>query len=203
MSPGRSAAAAYARAVQRCWARHVDHAKVLSPREWELVRSWHVRGIPLEIVEQAIASAVEGRRRPPRSLAHLGAAVEESWAVVCQGRSPTPDGAPRPGSDPRLEWTRCRDRAPRGSALARLLDGLLDALARGEQASEVERRLDEAIVDAAPRELLLRVSGDVDRDLAPFRSRLGERTLSRTRTRALAKRLREALGLPRLGDTET
>ena len=80
----------YARAVERMWSSLLERPAVLSPRDWALVRDWHVRGVPLQVIREAIDELAEacqkGRRRRPRGLAYVAAAVEEGCAAIREGR---------------------------------------------------------------------------------------------------------------------
>lgn len=208
MTPTRATTqGAYARAIEQSWERLCGRAVILSRRDWELVRDWCGRGIPLQLVEEAIDAAAErrakGRTResgPPRGLSYIAAAVEEAWTVVVEGR--LGEGGPeRPagaGAEKGIEaWRRRLDLEPAGTPLRALLEELV-ADYDGKSGADLDQRLDAAIVEAAPETERGEVEAGLDRDLAPYRERMAREVYLDTRRRALALRLRERLGLPAL-----
>ena len=58
---------AYARAIERRWSQLTDGPVILSARDWQRITDWHDRGIPLQIVYEAMESVVERRARSPVS----------------------------------------------------------------------------------------------------------------------------------------
>lgn len=203
----RTVSGSYARAVERRWARLCDRAVILSERDWALIEDWHRRGIPVQIIHEAM-DAAETRRgksrrpvRPPRGLAYVAPAVEEAWRTVlegriAEGRAPGPADEPPPGG---IEaWRRRLEAEPEDSPLRRLLSALLEALDSGERADGIDARLEREIAEAAPGSLRQRAEDEVGRELEPYAGRMGEETLEATRRRAVARRLREWLALPGL-----
>ena len=49
----------YARAVERSWSELCGRPVIFSPRDWALLDDWRQRGIPLQIVQEAIEAAAE------------------------------------------------------------------------------------------------------------------------------------------------
>jgi hypothetical protein len=205
----RSAAGPYARAVERSWAELCGRAVILSPRDWALVDEWHRRGIPLQIIQEAIAAAAERRSgakpsEPPRGLSYIAPAVEDAWRVILEGRLSDPVEDDSPGgvgaSDgPPIErWRACMEREAEGSALRRLLGELIEAHHRDAPLHALEARLDAELSGAAPAELRRRVEEEVAEQLNPYRNRMKPEVLESTRRRAVAARLRDRLGLPEL-----
>jgi hypothetical protein len=203
----RTVSGSYARAVERRWARLCDRAVILSERDWALIEDWHRRGIPVQIIQEAM-DAAEARRgksrrapRPPRGLAYVAPAVEEAWRTVLDGRiakggTPLPAGEPPPGGV--QAWRRRLETEPGDSPLHRLLAALLEALDSGEAADAIDARLEREIVGAAPGPLRQRAEDEVGRELEPYVGRMTDDTLEATRRRAVARRLREWLALPGL-----
>jgi hypothetical protein len=190
-------AEAYARRIERRWSKLSERAVVLSPREWAQLLAWHERGVPLEIVMQALVDVVERAQRRgavPR-LSRVATAVEAAWATVVDGRiaraaDPLPGGA--------AAWERCCRALAPGSALAELLDPLLARLGDGESAAVIEQALEDGLCEAAPSELVQAIEAEVERELASYRTRIAADELRATRRRALIDRLRKRLGLARL-----
>jgi hypothetical protein len=63
---------------------------VLSTRDWERVRRWRQRGIPLQIVLRSLGDALGGRHQGEalervRSLAYCERAVEQRWKAAREG----------------------------------------------------------------------------------------------------------------------
>jgi hypothetical protein len=178
---------------------------ILSERDWALVEDWYRRGIPLQIIEEAIDAAASrrgrGEVRPPRGLAYVARAVEEAWRTLLDGRvGDCPDDRPANEAAPAgsTAWRRRLVAESENSLLRRLLATLLEALDSGMTAEEVDARLDREIADAVPSVLRSRVEDEVERELRPYAKRMKPETLAATRRRAVAQRLRASLGLPGL-----
>ena len=180
---------------------------VLSPKEWRLVCQWYERGIPLRVVEEALAGDDRRRRSRSsvRSLAYFASAVEEGWSVIVEGRLPV-DHAPFERADPNepaqgIEgWCERRDAEAEGSPLRRLLDDVLKRHDQREAGRDLDRRLDDGLLGAVS-EPQLRVAREfVDRRLSAHREAMAADVLEATRRRATVEQLRRSLGLPRLGD---
>jgi len=203
---GKGVVGSYARAVERLWSGLCGRAVILSPKDWSVVEEWHARGIPLQVVEEAIDAAAERRKRgrespPPRGLGYIAAAVEDGWMAVLEGRRQGPyAGAPEeidraPGIS---SWRERMGAEEQGGALHDLLAGLIEAFDGGEGAAGLDRRLEAALPDAAPEELLRVIATEVARELAPYRERMTPAVYEETLRRAIATRLRHRLQLDRL-----
>jgi hypothetical protein len=197
----------YARRVEGSWSRLCGRAAILSERDWALLESWYRRGIPLQIVQEAIDEAVARRARgrsaarPPRGLSYIAPAVEEAWRAVLEGRSAEREAAhsvDRALPAGAAAWRRRRDEESEKTALGRLLAVLIKELEAGDPAERVEARLDREIAAVVPDELRHRAEREVERDLAAYVARLQPATLEDTRRRAVTRRLREWLGLANL-----
>lgn len=191
----------YVRAIEAAWSRFSARPTVLSPREFELVEGWRRRGVPLAVVLEVLEhQARRGGGRRPRSLAYLTPAVEQAWAAVAVGRaadaSPPPPFAPRSA---RERWSEAFGRAPQGTPLHALLARLLERSDAGDDPGSLDEALDAALADAVPAELRERCDRETSAALAPFRERMTAEEFRRTCRRGRDDRLREALGLPRLG----
>ena len=191
---------AYVRAVEDAWSRVRGRAVVLSPREFELVAGWRRRGISLALVLEALAHQTRraSRRGGSRSLAALSPAVEAAWEAVAGGRSAAlvpVAAALRP--DPLLAWRR-RAAEQADTGIGRLLARLLAEADRGVSAAELDIALDAEILAAADPALRAAAEAAAEAALAPFRGRMREPELARTRSRATTDHLRAACALPRL-----
>ncbi len=196
---------AYVRSIERAWSEFTGRPVIFSPKDWVIVAAWHARGIPLEIVEQAIEAATERRTgRKPRGLAYLSAAVEEGWSVVREARRSEEEPSPGAPEDPVpvKAWVHRAATEPDGSALAPLLERLLARLAAGEDPVQLDLELDAQVVGAVPRSLSNAVREEISAEVEPFRGRMGETQFKSTIERAMAQRMRIRLNLPRLGQAK-
>jgi len=192
--------ARYAREVERRWRELQGAPAVLSPKDWTVLREWYELGVPLALIDESIEVLHEGRRRRlPRSLAQIDRAVRAGWATVRAGRPERSADPRRDGPPPALErWRRVRDEQTACASLRSLIARLADRVAAGEDAAAVDLELDRELPAACPPTLVADVTREVERELAPFRDRIEGEALDASRRRALARRLRLRLGLPRL-----
>jgi hypothetical protein len=192
--------------VEGAWSAWLERPAVLSPRDFEHVRGWHARGIPLAVIRGAIDAFAAGRpsRRKPRGLYALAAAIEEEWVALTQGRiapvaaDATGGGSAPVGEAPLCAWRRVAAAPDTPPALAALLARLLAAHAAGAAAHDLDPELDAALPGVVAAEVAAAVEAELDRDLAPWRERLPAPELARTRQRGRVERLRRRLGLPAL-----
>ncbi len=197
----------YARMIERRWSDLVDRPVVLSPRDWSRISRWYSWGVPLALIDETLRSEARPERgRQARSLAQLGPAIEESWAVIVQGRiaQHSAELCSIP-ADPRAAWSSRILEEPPDSPLARTLSDLLARLDRGDDPDVLDGELNRRLPEIAPAELVDRVLATVEGELSEFRTRMSADRLQATRRLACEKRLRRALYLPRLarpGPTE-
>jgi hypothetical protein len=199
--PGSGKAARYARAIERRWSELVGKPVVLSPRDWATIERWYAQGVPLEIVDDAMAATSEREQtgKRPRRLAEVAPLVEEAWAVILDGRRATRDDVgPSPGEDPLGSWYRRKDREPVGSPLAVLLEELTRRFECGEDRHRLDAELDNRLLETVDSALRESVQREVDREVDPFRGRIPADRLDATRYHACVQRLRRRLDLPRL-----
>ncbi len=200
--PDERGLARFARAIERRWARCLDRPVVLSPRDWARITDWHARGIPLQLVLEAIDAAFEPRRRGraarPRALSYLAPSVEESFQVLIDGRRATGAARSARALVPLDAWRKRRESEPAGSALAELLERLVRAAESGRAADSIDAALDDSIVAAASADLVHEAERAAERDRARLRGRVPDPELERARSSAVASWLRKRLGLPRL-----
>lgn len=202
-----SSAKAYARSIEGRWAAFCERPVILSQRDWALIEDWYSRGIPLQIVEEAIDHATEMRARgsggkaAPRGLSYLAGAVEDSWTAVLEGRTAgRSEASDAPATDDAAisGWRRRLSAQAEDSALHALLSELIAAFERGEPAGEIDGRLNAALAEAVPRELLGEVEEEVGAELRSYRGRMAPGAYDSTLRRAIVMRLRRRLRLAEL-----
>jgi hypothetical protein len=176
---------------------------IVSPREFEAIASWRLKGIPVAVVCEVIEAA--GRRRSgraPRALTALAPAVLEAWEVVAAGRAVSrATGARRDRSAARRAWEEALGRVPSDDRLHTLLTGLLAQNADGRADEAVDATLDASLPAAVPEDLARRVRDETAEALHPFRARMSDAEFRGMFDRAFADRLRAELKLPRLSLT--
>jgi hypothetical protein len=189
--------------VERAWSELLGRPAVVSPREFEAIDGWRRRGIPLAVVLEVIAAFGKRRSgRAPRALTALTRAVDEAWAAVAAGRAGPAASDARPDRSEALHaWEEALGRCREGDPLHTLLTRLLDDAMRGESGLTLDERLDASLPGAVSDEMLASASARTERALADFRRRMSAGEFQTTFVRALADRLRETLGLPRLALT--
>jgi hypothetical protein len=193
---------------------------VLSPADVQLVRSWHGRGLPAELVEEAVREVFERERykNPARRIGGLGYCayrVEEAWADRGRRRAGSwqREGEPLPLAE-LLEANRARLRAffaaapfpDPGGKLASRLSARLEKLGKGDPdpgaVEEGLKKAQDALTLAALRSLPegereameAAIRATLEKELAPLptpAARLLVKTL-------LLDRVRERFGIPTL-----
>ncbi len=109
----------YFEQIEACFARLRGTPLLLSPKDWALVGSWQMEGVPLRVVLQALESVFLARRRSagegtPRAILSLGYcrhAVQEAFDAWREARLGAPSGrdpaAGEAGDSGVEEATRC------------------------------------------------------------------------------------------------
>ncbi len=202
MSPA-GAERRYVRAVERAWSELLGRPAVVSPREFEAIDAWRRRGIPLAVVLEVLDAF--GKRhvgKAPKALTALTRAVFEAWSVVAAGRAAPSVTDARPQRAEALRaWEDALGRSGEGTPLHALLTRSLAEVVRGEAGPIVDAVLDASLPGAVPEEMLARATGQTRSALEEFRGRMSDDEFRKMLARALADRLRETLGLPRLALT--
>ncbi len=210
----------YFRAVERAFLELRGGGLVLSPADWDLVRRWDERGIPLEVVLSGIRAAFSGKVRVSSRmpLGECAGAVEAAFGArrVRQAGAAAPrDAAPQSGTDPEGLVGRLRSWSPDRTRLATPeMAGDLVAAARaaaarierlgksadapasaGETVQAIENdlvmRLQAALPDAAREQIETEVRGK----LAPYRTRMPAATWRTTFDQSVRRRVGEFFGL--------
>lgn len=207
--------AAYYQAIEEFFVSRRGDPLFLSNADWLLVRKWRKAGTPLRIVLRGITDALDshahswGRVRKVGSLAYCAAEVEtarERWERALGV------GAEE-GFDAAGALTKLADTLGRARGLGESSSAIAAALARQlrERAAapgplrELEAwlaRREAQLLDALRAEgepdRLERIAATVDAALAGYRERMPARVLRQIRRDAVARRVLEACGLPRL-----
>jgi hypothetical protein len=198
LSEPRDSVRTYVRSLEETVSRLAGRPVILSQRDWHLATKWHEWGVPIDVV----LSALEARRgRGVRNLACVAREVESTWRVVAAGRTVTPAESGEPREDPDdvvTHWRRARDGAPGDSALRALLEEIVTLAETGRHAgASLDRRIDAALPEAAPAEIVEAARAEAEATLSEFRARMSPETFGDTLQRAVVTRLRRALRLPR------
>lgn len=205
---------AYYQTIEEFFVSRRGDPLMLSNADWLLVRKWRREGIPLRVVLRGVADALDshahswGRERKVGSLAYCAREVEtahDRWrrALALGEEGGIDVGAVLRGFADDL--ARARGLGPEGALRARDLAAALRARAEQGSLRELEAWLGEreaAFLDTLRREApaaeVAEGEREVDRALARWRDRLPARVYEQVRGDALARRLLEAHGLPRL-----
>lgn len=203
--PDRSAVSGYVRAVERRWSELSERPSILSPRDWTLVERWCQRGIPLQVIQEAIEATAERLRRPgakpPKSLSYIAPAVEESWRVVLEGQLAGSTAAVKETPDRTggiTAWKSALAAAGPATRLGRLLADLLELQDAGTPAADLDTRLDDGILEATPASIRDAIRAELEAELAPYRGRMSLEEFESTVRKAWVRRLRTQLKLPAL-----
>ena len=209
------------RAIEDHFVRLRGAPLLLSPGDWHQASEWQRRGIPLDLVLQAIsdvfaAAVARGRKTPIQSLRYCRHAVEEAFAQREAGGVGRPGALPAPAPDP---VGIVRDLAIRIGALhlptklaverdllssllhgvgEKLEAGALDRAGAEAALAELDRRLIELLQAALPAAEAEVLRSRCDRRLAEFGGRLSAVEADQTRHRMLAAELRRVWEMPRL-----
>lgn len=201
----RRPTARYARLVERYCAELGQELGVLSPRDWTRIADWERRGVPLQVVREAIEAVVNARTprsgRGPRGalLQRVQPLVEETWALMLEGRKRevVRDSPPFHPADPPVHWAQRLETVAADEPLRKLLAMLVSRFKAGEPIAALDAALDAELEAVSPPDLVDEVARVVDEALAPFVTRLDTEQLQRTRRAARIERLRSRLDLPR------
>lgn len=212
--------AAYATALEEIFIAERGTPFLLSPKDWQLIRSWKERGIPVDTAIRAVKETFARRRSRGTvgkisSIAYCENAVEERWELERRGLVGRGDGlrdVPPESVGPRLlrlvasleEAARRKPHGVEKDKYARALGKALDrirALPEGgfdvleEALSEIEKSLARSLWKAVDEETAARLEKNVEEALGEPGGVPGD-VREKTR-RALARReIRRALELP-------
>jgi hypothetical protein len=213
--------AAYYQSVEEFFVSHRGDPLFLSNADWLLVREWRVAGIPLRVVLRGIADALDAhahswsRDRKVGSLRYCAAEVEvarERWERALAGGLEEGDdlGATLDRLDSALGAA--RELGPESGVV---LTGILEELrARRRSGAGGPRDWEEwlatserGLLGAIEREegpgAMAHLEAEIEAELAPYRRKMPEKVARQIRDDAVARRLLEARGLPRLSLFQT
>jgi hypothetical protein len=207
----------YFRAVERTFLALRGGALFLTPADWDQVRRWEERGIPLEVVRSGIEAAFAGRVRvSPRM--PLGACAREVEAALGRNRvqqagaagsrdeeARAETGAPRL-VDSLRKWSPPRETLRDPDASGEVVAAVRDAAREVERLHEASaataealQAIEDALLAGLPAALAVPVRQQVEREvearLAPYRTRMPESTWRKTFDQAVRRRAGRIVGL--------
>jgi hypothetical protein len=212
--------AAYYQTIEEFFVSRRGPPLTIANADWTLVRKWHKAGIPLRVVLRGIADALDAhahsfaRAQPVGSLRYCEAEVDvacERWRRALAGAGPAEidlgaalealaaayEAVARGGGSGLDARARVRT-AEIAAALRERAEGPGARLDLETWLVAQEAELVKLVKRAAGHDEVARLEAEVDADLAPYRERLPARVLQQVRRDAVARRLLEEHGLPRL-----
>ena len=209
--------------IEDTFVRRREKHLLLSPIDWAMIEGWQERGVPLHIVIRGIETVFDGfEKKPgPRSIKGLLYCREEveaqyaEWLASQTGK----DDENRPtdptramndiesGIDNAIETlARCK-----GSQLAEDIERCVERLralrsdmtgdleALDKSLSDIEKVLDQALLSKADKLHLTRIEAEIAIELKPYKKAMEADAYRSTFDLMLLKRLRDDVGIPRLG----
>lgn len=207
--------AAYYQTIEEFFVSRRGDPLFLSNADWLLIRKWRGAGVPLRIVLRGIADALDshahswGRDRKVGSLAYCAAEVEaarERWQRALSLGGPEQEDA----AGFLAAYAEALERAAGlGAASRAVADDLAGALvARAREVSSTRdleewlRGRESVLLEALRRDMgpvaVGAIEAEVERDLAPYASRMPARVLAQIREQSVARRVLEVHALGRL-----
>jgi len=188
---------------------------LVSPLDWALIEQWKNAGIPIEAVLRGIDAVFEKwRNRPLRGrqpvnslgfCAHAVAAEAQAMAETApiarrNAKPPFEIDAVRKfvaGNAAMLKKAEFADIAEMIEALD--IDTLYEDLEQLEQRlTGIEEKMIATLRGAASDDTLRQARSELDRDLKPYREKMGAEQIAMLEKQFLERRLLELAGLPRL-----
>lgn len=197
--------------IERYFQSKRESFTLLSTLDWVLIETWKDQGVPLEVVLKGLDRAFSKPRRKVGSLAYCAGAVaevlEEQKGLRTEAPAPPEFGEAevrdylgRLASSVRALHERWPEFAARFASIA---DGIvaIDAtdLRAGENAlNALEDKLTSIIEIASDESALIEVRNEVERGMAPVRSRMTVEQLAMLERQLWKRKLMERCGVPRL-----
>ncbi len=197
--------------IERHYQTRKESFTLLSTLDWVLIETWKEQGIPLEVVLRGMDRAFEKAKRPVGSLAYCAGAVGEVREETRNLRTEAPE-------PPKFEGHEVRSYLSRLAAGVEALDSRFPEFsarfrAIGESIVSIdftELRSAESALNALEDKLLalLQIAGsepdligvrqEVDRNLAPMRTRMTVDQIARLEQQYWKRMLLERFDVPRL-----
>jgi hypothetical protein len=213
--------AAYYQSVEEFFVSRRGDPLFLSNADWLLIREWRVAGIPLRVVLRGIADALDAhahswsRDRKVGSLRYCAAEVQaarDRWERALAGGADEGDdiGATLERLESALAVAQ-----ERGSESGAVLERIREEMHGRRSAAPGSPREWEGWLAASERALLAAIESDegpgwtariereIEAELAPYRRKMPERVAQQIHDDAVARRVLEARGLPRLSLFQT
>lgn len=201
---------------------------LFSPLDWAVIETWKEAGVPLEAVLKGIDRAFEkwhAKKKKTRMVNSLAYCAQEVLTAAREMQDPAEAQKSRKSEVP-FRNDELADSFRRNAALVRQASGgtaspgqatcsqvaeTLEQLAAAAEAGELgdlesleqrltvlEEKLIAAAMQAAPEEELVQARTEMQRQLAPYRSKMSAEQLAMLEKQYLQRRILEAAGLPRL-----
>jgi hypothetical protein len=201
---------------------------LFSPLDWAIIETWKEAGVPLEAALKGIDRAFEkwhARKRKTRMVNSLAYCAQEVLSAAREMQHPEEAAKSRKSEIPftsdelaqsfrrNAEMVRQaagRTAGPQRATYAQVADsleqlatgadaGLLGDLESLEQRLTVlEEKMIAAALQAASEEEMVQARTDMQRQLAPYRSKMSAEQLAMLEKQYLQRKMLEAAGLPRL-----
>ena len=206
--------------IEEHFSRRRGSLLMLSTLDWALIETWREAGVPLEAVLRGIDASFDkheaqklrakGRLRKINGLAWAAQAVmqaTEAAVDAATGLPVTPEAKESGFEEERLQAYLLRNAEAVEVADAVIAGRLRELAATAATASPeeldrtltvLEEKLFAGLLAAAPEAEITALRAEADRELAPYRSRMGAVQLRQVAGQFLQKRLLEARGIPRL-----
>ena len=198
---------------------------LLSPIDWAMIEAWQERGIPLHIVLRGIESVFDvfDKNPGPRTIkgllycreeieaqyqewlgAQIGRSDEETSAVACQSFSDEAIEGHIQAAIDRLKSANNKRLKEDFDRAATRLEELKTSLNEDvelidKSLTDIEHFLDHAILTNADKKHLKQWERETTAQLKAFKSDVPQEAYEQTFRLLLLKRIREELGVPRLG----
>lgn len=201
---------------------------LFSPLDWAVIETWKEAGVPLEAVLKGIDHAFEkwhAKKKKTRMVNSLAYCAQEVLTAAREMQDPAEAQKSRHSEIP-FRNDELADSFRRNAALVRQASGgtaapgqstcsqvaeTLEQLAAAAETGELgdlesleqrltvlEEKMIAAAMQAAPDEELVQARTEMQRQLAPYRSKMSAEQLAMLEKQYLQRRILEAAGLPRL-----
>jgi hypothetical protein len=211
--------------IEDAFVRRRGKNLLLGPIDWAMMETWQERGIPLHIVLRGIETVFDNFDKNPRprtikSLLFCKEEIEAQFAEWSAAQIGKAENAPKPDEQSSLSRGSIEDHIERvieklkaieypslseniGRVLQRLeeLSGQMSDNAEeiDQSLSDIEKFLDDALLSNLDREHLKKIGRSIAAELRGYKSEMAKEAYESTYRLMLLKRIREELGVPRMG----